>query len=343
MYQKKKSTSIITLLLVSTFVLLAVIASCDNRESTETTEMNSEYALIFQPIPAEAEAPADNPMTVEKVELGHMLFFEPRLSRSGIISCNTCHVVGAGGVDHRPIAMGDSGRVGTRNSPTVYNAAFLETQFWDGRAPTLEEQAKGPIQAHVEMDLTPEEAVQRLMDSGYLRYFEEAFPDEDEALTFENVAKALASFERTLITPGSPFDRFLEGEEDALSPMARKGLDLFMQSGCMSCHNGPLLGGRAFMPFTHASQQGSDDKGLYHITGDDADKYVFRVAPLRNVEYTYPYFHDGSAATLEDAVRIMGQSQLNREFNEEEVTQLVAFLKSLSGDFPTVPHPRLPR
>lgn len=317
--------------------------SCGTESQQEESAVDNKYAQIFEPIPTEAEAPEDNPMTEEKIDLGHMLFFENRLSRSGIISCNSCHVVGAAGVDHRAIAMGDSGRVGARNSPTVFNAAFLEAQFWDGRAPTLEEQAKGPIQAHVEMDLTPDEAMQRLDESGYRSYFETAFPDDEDPFTFENLVKAIASFERTLITPGSPFDRFLGGEEDALDEVEKAGLDLFMESGCMGCHNGPLLGGRNFMPFTHASDQAGEDMGRYDVTGEEADKYVFRVAPLRNVEFTYPYFHDGSAATLEDAISVMGASQLNREFTEDEVAKLVAFLHSLSGEFPMVTHPRLPR
>lgn len=332
---------------VALFGVSLFFSSCGTNQPQENQqEENAEanrYAQIFEPIPAEAEAPADNPMTEEKVELGHMLFFENRLSRSGIISCNTCHVVGAAGVDHRALAMGDSGRVGPRNSPTVFNAAFLKSQFWDGRAATLEEQAIGPLQAHVEMDLRPDEAMARLDESGYRAYFEKAFPDEEDSFTYDNLAKAIASFERTLITPGAPFDRFLEGEEDALTEIEKAGLDLFMQSGCMGCHNGPLLGGNSFMPFTHASNQGGEDTGLHAITGDEADKYVFRVAPLRNVEFTYPYFHDGSAKTLEDAVSVMGSSQLNRDFTQEEVSQIVAFLKSLSGEFPMVTHPRLPR
>ena len=324
----------------ATFIL---VSSCGSENQQGKSSVQNPYAQIFEPIPTEVEAPEDNPMTEEKIDLGHMLFFENRLSRSGVISCNTCHVVGAAGVDHRTIAMGDSGRVGPRNSPTVYNAAFLPTQFWDGRAETLEEQAKGPIQAHVEMDLTPEEAMERLDESGYRPYFDTAFPDEEDPFTFDNLAKAIASFERTLITPGAPFDRFLAGEEEAMSELAKGGLDLFIHSGCISCHSGPLLGGRSFMPFTHAQNIGSDDKGLYDLTGEESDKYVFRVAPLRNVEFTYPYFHDGSAATLEEAITSMGSSQLNREFNGDEVTQLVAFLKSLSGEFPMVTHPRLPR
>src|SRR5690606_14126316 len=220
------------------------------------------------------------------------------------ISCNTCHVIGAAGVDHRAIAMGEGARTGPRNSPTVYNAAFLQSQFWDGRAPTLEEQAKGPIQAHVEMDLTPEEAVENLSATGYGPYFARAFPEADSALTFDHLAMAIAAFERTLITPGSAFDRYLEREDDALTEQQREGLLLFQQAGCAGCHNGPLLGGNGYAAFSHV--EGSEDRGRADVTLQDEEAYHFRIAPLRNVALTYPYFHDGSAQTLDEAVQIMG-------------------------------------
>jgi cytochrome c peroxidase len=296
---------------------------------------------LFQPLPAEAEHPEHNPGTAERIDLGHKLFFEPRLSRSGIISCNTCHVVGAAGVDHRAVAIGEGAREGPRNSPTVFNAAFLATQFWDGRVRTLEEQAKGPIQAHVEMDLTPEEAVQRLRETGYEPFFAAAFPDDAEPLTFENVARAIAAFERTLITPGAPFDRYLAGDEDALTPAQKEGLALFQNSGCLGCHSGAMLGGTSFAGFTHAAGRG--DIGRLAVTGRDEDRYVFRVAPLRNVALTAPYFHDGSAASLHEAISIMGSSQLGRRFTPDEVGSLVAFMESLTGEFPLVVHPQLPR
>jgi len=296
---------------------------------------------LFQPLPQAAEHPPDNPGTKERIELGHKLFFEPKLSRSGVISCNTCHVVGAAGVDSRPVAIGEGARTGPRNSPTVFNAAFLAAQFWDGRAPTLEEQAKGPIQAHVEMDLTPEEAVQRLRETGYEPLFRAAFPDEEDPLTFDNIAKAIAAFERTLITPGAPFDRYLEGDTAALTPLQKRGLAIFQEAGCIGCHNGVLLGGNGYAAFTHV--QGSEDIGRAAVTGREEDRYVFRIAPLRNVALTAPYFHDGSAATLHEAVSIMGWVQLRRRFTEEEVDALVAFLESLTGEFPLIPHPQLPR
>ncbi len=296
---------------------------------------------LFEPLPATAQHPQDNPGTPERIDLGHKLFFEPKLSRSGIISCNTCHVVGAAGVDARAVAMGEGARTGSRNSPTVYNAAFLESQFWDGRAPTLEEQAKGPIQAHVEMDLTPDEAVQRLRDTGYGPLFQAAFPGESDPLTFDNLARAIAAFERTLITPGAPFDRYLAGDTAALDARQKQGLALFQSSGCIGCHNGVLLGGRSFAAFSHVA--GSADLGRAAVTGRAEDRHVFRVAPLRNVALTSPYFHDGSATTLQEAVSIMGQVQLRRSFTPDEVEAVVAYLESLTGEFPLIPHPQLPR
>lgn len=296
---------------------------------------------LFQPLPDSAPSPEDNPGTPERIDLGHKLFFEPRLSRSGVISCNTCHVVGAAGIDGRAVAIGEGAREGARNSPTVYNAAFLSAQFWDGRAPTLEEQAKGPIQAHVEMDLTPEEAVERLRETGYGPLFAEAFPGDPEPLNFDNVARAIAAFERTLLTPGAPFDEFLSGDENALDELQKEGLALFQSRGCLGCHNGVLLGGNAFAGFSHV--EGRGDIGRAEVTGMEGDRYVFRVAPLRNVAMTAPYFHDGSAGTLREAVEIMGRVQLNQTFSDREIDALVAFLRSLTGEFPMVAHPQLPR
>ena len=331
---------------IACWVALAALAlpACDGVADDNKVALSQRPAGVsplFEPLPAEAPHPEDNPGTPERIDLGHKLFFEPKLSRSGIISCNTCHVVGAAGVDARPVAMGEGARTGPRNSPTVFNAAFLSAQFWDGRAPTLEEQAKGPIQAHVEMDLTPEEAVQRLRETGYEPLFKAAFPDEADPLTFDNIAKAIAAFERTLITPGAPFDRYLAGDTAALTPLQKRGLNIFQSAGCIGCHNGVLLGGRSFAAFTHVA--GSPDIGRAAVTGKQEDRHVFRVAPLRNVALTAPYFHDGSAATLHDAVRIMGKVQLNREFTPEEVDALVAYLESLTGEFPQIPHPQLPR
>jgi cytochrome c peroxidase len=330
---------------ISALVLLAgALTACSDAEpeARRTAPVRPEgLSTLFQPLPAQAEHPADNPGTPEKIDLGHKLFFEARLSRSGVISCNTCHVVGAAGIDGREVAIGEGARTGPRNSPTVFNAAFLATQFWDGRAPTLEEQAKGPIQAHVEMDLTPEEAMDRLRETGYEPLFAAAFPDETDPFTFDNLAKAIASFERTLITPGAPFDRYLAGDLDALDEQQKRGLNLFQNAGCIGCHYGALLGGSGFAAFSHA--EGRGDVGRVAVTGREEDRYVFRIAPLRNVALTAPYFHDGSAASLHEAISIMGDVQLGRNFLPDEVEDLVAYLESLTGEFPMVTHPRLPR
>ncbi len=323
--------------------LVACGTGADRAEpaSPETGQRPAGVSPLFEPLPAEAPAPADNPTTAERVDLGHKLFFEPKLSRSGVISCNTCHVVGAAGIDARHVAIGEGAREGTRNSPTVFNAAFLKAQFWDGRAPTLEEQAMGPIQAHVEMDLTPVEAVARLDSAGYGPFFAAAFPDDADALTFENVAKAIAAFERTLLTPGAPFDRYLAGDESALTDAQKEGLKLFQDAGCVGCHNGAMLGGSGFAGFSHA--QGKGDMGRAAVTQEAIDNYVFRIAPLRNVALTGPYFHDGSVRSLQEAVEVMGNSQLKRRFTAEEVASIVAFLEALTGEFPLITHPRLPR
>lgn len=306
-----------------------------------TGERPSDVSPLLNTLPTKAPIPPDNPATKEKIELGKMLYFEPLLSRSGVISCNTCHVMGAAGVDNRSKAIGEGARTGPRNSPTVYNAAFLSSQFWDGRAPTLEEQAKGPIQAHVEMDLKPDEVIGRLKASGYIPYFKKAFPAENNPLTFDNVAKAIAAFERTLITPDSPFDRYLQGDSGALNETQKAGLKLFQEKGCIACHNGPVLGGNTFQKFAYA--EGSEDLGRFNVTKKEQDKYFFRTAPLRNIALTYPYFHDGSVEALQEAVRIMGKSQLNIELSNDEVEEIVAFLKSLTGEFPRVIFPKLPR
>lgn len=324
-------------------LLLLTIAGCGtgDREGNEVASRPEGVSPLFEPLPSEAPEPEDNPGTEARVDLGHKLFFEPRLSRSGIISCNSCHVVGAAGVDAREVAIGEGARTGARNSPTVFNAAFLEAQFWDGRAATLEEQAMGPIQAHVEMDLTPAEAVARLVETGYGPLFDAAFPEDSEPLTFENLARAIAAFERTLITPGSDFDLYLAGETEALDDVQRQGLQLFQESGCVGCHNGPLLGGRGYAGFSHV--EGRGDVGRMAVTGREEDRYVFRIAPLRNVAMTAPYFHDGSAGTLSEAVSIMGSAQLGRGFTPDEVDALVAFLEALTGEFPSIVHPQLPR
>ena len=293
---------------------------------------------LFATLPDTPPVPEDNPMTPEKIELGKMLYFEPRLSVSGIISCHTCHNLSLGGTDRLPTSLGHDFLTGGRNAPTVLNAAFFNEQFWDGRATGLEEQAEGPIQAGVEMAMPIELAIETFKNiEGYQPYFEAAFPGEEDPITFENITKAIASFERTLITPDDGLDRYLRGDEDALSDDAKRGMEIFVQIGCVACHNGPMLSIGTLMPFHHG-----DDPGRMTVTGDPADDHLFRVATLRTVSLTAPYFHDGSAATLEEAVHTMSSVQLNRQLTDEEVFYIVAFLESLVGEQPEVTIPQLP-
>ncbi|MBK8027635.1 MAG: cytochrome-c peroxidase [Chloroflexi bacterium] len=293
---------------------------------------------LFATLPDAAPVPEDNPMTPEKIELGKMLYFDPRLSASGIISCHTCHNLSLGGTDRLPSSLGHEFETGGRNAPTVLNAAFFNLQFWDGRATGLEEQAQGPIQAGVEMAMPADLAVETIANiEGYLPYFQAAFPDEAEPITFLNIAKAIATFERTLVTPDDALDRWLRGDESALSDDAKRGMEIVVQVGCVACHNGPMLSIGTLMPFVHG-----EDRGLATVTGADADAFMFRVSTWRNVSLTAPYFHDGSAATLEEAVRIMGSVQLNRDLTDDEVKYILAFLESLEGQAPEVTIPLLP-
>ncbi|MCC5925605.1 MAG: c-type cytochrome [Bacteroidetes bacterium] len=296
------------------------------------------YPLLVA-LPESAPDPEYNIRTPEKVDLGHKLFFDVRLSRSKTVSCNTCHILQGAGVDHRTVSVGEQHRAGTRNTPTVFNAAFLPMQFWDGRVETLEQQAALPLITHHEMDMTPEELVNRLLASGYLPYFASAFPDEDEPVSYQNVTFALAAFQRTLITPNARFDQYLAGNHKILSEKELRGLKLFQEAQCATCHYGPLLGGNTFMEFSHGI---SDDRGRGNLEGHADEANVFRVAPLRNVTLTYPYFHDGSVATIESAVGMMVNEQVRRPFNVLEVREIVAFLRTLEGEFPAIAHPRLP-
>lgn len=325
--------------IISLGTLVLILATACGVAGPETAlSLESVRQGPWETLPAEPPIPPDNLQTDAKVELGKLLYFEPRLSMSGVISCHTCHNLSLGGTDRVPTSLGHDFQTGGRNAPTVLNAAFLNSQFWDGRAPTLEAQAEGPIQAGVEMAMPADLAVIRLKEiQGYLPYFEAAFPGEADPITFGNVVKAIAAFERTLITPNDPLDQYLRGEQNALSPQAIAGKELFLGKGCMACHSGPLLSTGALMKFEHG-----EDPGRMNVTSDPADDHVFRVPTLRNLPLTAPYFHDGSAATLSEAVTTMAVVQLNRELTTEEVAGLTAFLGVLVGDQPEVVLPILP-
>lgn len=302
----------------------------------------------FEPVPMNPPALEDNVVTRDRVDLGAMLFFDPRLSRSGVFSCNSCHNIGTGGVDQLPTSIGHGWQKGPRNAPTVYNAVFNAAQFWDGRAPDLAEQAKGPIQAAVEMNNTPERVVETLMSmDGYVEAFAEAFPGEEQPVTFDNMARAIEAFEATLITPNSRFDQFLLGDDEALNEQEKRGLETFVSTGCAACHGGVNLGGQAYYPFGVVERPGGDvlpvaDRGRFQVTETATDEYVFRAAPLRNIELSPPYFHSGSVWDLEEAVAIMGVAQLGAELTEQEIEDITAFLRTLTGEKPQVMYPVLP-
>lgn len=301
----------------------------------------------FKPIPASATLKA-NPSSPAKVELGKMLFFDPRLSSSWLISCNTCHNLSLGGVDLLETSIGHGWQKGPRNSPTVLNAVFNVAQFWDGRAKDLKEQAMGPVQAAVEMNSTPDRTVKTLRSiPAYVERFKQAFPGEANPVTFENMAKAIESFEATLLTPASKFDGYLSGKAEALNANERKGLDLFLSKGCVNCHSGVNVGGTGYFPFGVVEKPGADilprtDKGRFQVTRTASDEYVFKSPSLRNIELTAPYFHSGKVWDLKQAVAIMGSAQLGATLNTEETDAIVAFLKTLTGMQPKVEYPVLP-
>ncbi len=303
---------------------------------------------FFQPIPSMVPSVQGNPVTREKVDLGRMLFFDPRLSASGILSCNSCHNLAMGGADNVETSIGHGWQRGSRNSPTVFNAVFNVAQFWDGRAADLRSQATGPIQASVEMAATPEFVLSVLQSiPDYRERFARAFPGEATPLTFDNLARAIEAFEATLITPNSRFDPWLEGNRNILTAQEQQGLRLFIDNGCVACHAGMNLGGQEYYPFGVVERPGADilppgDRGRFQVTRTATDEYVFRAVPLRNVALTAPYFHTGKVWDLGQAVAIMGVSQLGQELKPDEVVAITAFLRTLTGEMPRVELPVLP-
>ncbi len=312
----------------------------------------------WSPLPSKAPEPKDNPTTTAKVELGKMLYFDPRFSETGTVSCFSCHNVMEGGDDHRPTSIGVHGQKGGRNAPTVWNAAFLSSQFWDGRAGTLEDQAKGPVVNPVEMGMKDlDSAIDRIRRiPGYRPPFEAAF-GSGNVITIQNAAKAIAAYERTLITPGSAYDRYVSGDKTALTARQVAGMNLFKEVGCTACHQPPafaspvtLANGTPFLmkfptflgsPYV-ASYDLAKDQGRFESSQREEDRYMWRVPTLRNLGYTAPYMHNGSVKTLPEAVRVMASTQLNRTLSDQEVAEIVAFLDSLNGPFPNQEMPHLP-
>ncbi|MEQ6884450.1 cytochrome-c peroxidase [Salicola sp. Rm-C-2C1-2] len=319
--------------------LMALMASLALAGPAQASDGYSDYRDRFEPLPAMPPIPADNSLTPEKVKLGKMLFFEPRISSSGVISCATCHNPALGWTDRIPRATGHQGQVGKRNTPTVLNAGFFDAQFWDGRAEDLEEQALGPIEADVEMAMDLDQAIERLESFDvYRALFNEAFSG-DKPINKENVAKAIATFERTLNTPNSRFDRYLRGDLQALNEKEKKGMKAFVDTGCIACHRGPALTDSNYHRF---EVPGSTDQGRFVVTGNESDKFKFKTPTLRNVAVTYPYFNNGSVEELDKAIQLMADQMLNRELSDKKVKQIEAFLHTLTGEMPQVSFPALP-
>jgi cytochrome c peroxidase len=305
-------------------------------------------AVVAQEIKSVRSEPVQplQPAVIEDpqlVKLGAMLFFEPRLSKSGFISCNSCHNLSRGGSDNLKTSIGDQWQQGPINSPTVLNSSLSLAQFWDGRASDLKEQAAGPIANPGEMAFTHELAIEMLQSvPGYTIEFERTFGTDK--ITMDMVTQAIAAFEETLVTPNSRFDLWLAGDDNAITAQELRGYEIFRNSGCVACHNGAALGGNSFqkMGLVEPYHTTSEAEGRSAVTGKDADRFNFKVPTLRNVELTYPYFHDGQADTLAEAVDIMGRLQLGKKFTPDENSAVVAFLKTLTGDQPQIVIPILP-
>ena len=319
---------------------------------------------FFEPIPQIAPAFLAEPTTPEKIALGKMLFFDPRLSENRDLSCSRCHNPSLGGVSGQSLSAGHPGELGGRNVLTVFNAVFNAAQYWDGRAASLKEQVEasvmsspaallktrgGPMAVSPAVTaLAKQHVVERFKTiPGYVNAFKRAFPAATDPVTYDNVARAIAQFEATLITPGAPFDRWLTGNDAALSPAQLQGLALFIEKGCAGCHSGVNLGGTSYARFGVAQSPSAellppDDWGRATVTKKVEDKYVFKIPNLRNVELTAPYFHSGGTDDLKEAVAVMASTQLGVTLAPEEIASIDAFLKSLTGSAPQIVLPILP-
>jgi cytochrome c peroxidase len=321
------------------FLLTAVALAC-----------SVSVANAWDALPTEAPAPTDNPTTPAKVELGKMLYHDPRLSSTGTVSCSSCHNTMLGGEDNRPNSMGVNGQTGGRSAPTVWNAAFNAVQFWDGRAASLEAQAAGPVTNPIEMGMKSwDDVVIRLSSiEGYKKAFADAFGGN--AISKDTATKAIAAYERTLITPNSPYDKYTSGDKSAMTDQQVRGMNKVAELGCTSCHSGPAFNGPGMFQKFPVNSNGmyqakyhfNKDLGLAEVTKKPEDEHMFKVPTLRNIALTAPYFHNGAVKTLAEAVKVMAKLQLNKDLSEEEIDDIVAFLNALTGEFPEQKMPRLP-
>lgn len=324
------------------FILL--LAGC-GRTGLDSAKIEPASLKGYAPLPDVAAA--TEPVTEEKVALGRMLYYDPRLSRSQQVSCNTCHGLQSFGVDNQPTSTGHKGQKGARNSPTVYNAAMQFVQFWDGRAPDVEEQAKGPVLNPVEMAMPSEKAVVAVLTSmpEYVKAFKTAFPNDKDPVTYNNMGKAIGAFERRLVTPAR-WDKFLKGDETALTAEEKVGFNTFARSGCPTCHAGSLLGGNMYQRLGTAKEwPDPSDLGRLNVTKNQADKLMFKVPSLRNIEKTGPYFHDGKVTSLNEAIVKMADYQVGTKLSDAEVQSIATWMKSLTGDIPAgyITQPELPK
>ena len=331
-------------------VLVSLIAACSSQPAPAPVPpppaVEKDQLSVFAPLPASVPA-ASGALNADAVTLGRMLYYEPRLSKSQTISCNTCHDLEKYGVDGEPTSDGHKGQKGDRNSPTVFNAAAHFTQFWDGRAADVEAQAKGPVLNPVEMAMPGEAKVVAVLKSmpEYVELFKKAFPNDKAPITYDNMAKAIGAFERNLMTP-SRWDALLNGDQSALTPEEVVGLKTFLDTGCQACHNGAVMGGTSYQKLGLVKAYPEvTDPGRFKVTKTESDKGVFKVPSLRNIEKTGPYYHDGKVASLDKAVRDMAEYQLGKKLTDTEVQQIITFLKVLTGkiDPEYIKKPELPK
>jgi cytochrome c peroxidase len=309
-------------------------------------QVNAEALHLFAPLPAVMTSP-DNPVTDAKVKLGRILYYDPRLSASQKISCNTCHPLDAYGAESTSVSIGHKNQKGSRNAPTVYNSAGHFVQFWDGRAPTVEEQAKGPITNPIEMAMPSNVAAVQVIKSipEYVALFQTAFPKDIDPVTYNNMAMAIGAFERGLVTP-SRWDSLLEGNQLALTDAEKSGFNTFASVGCQWCHYGPYVGGAVYQKLGVVKQwPNQTDPGRYLLTKDEIDMMVFKVPSLRNIRVTGPYFHDGSVPTLDLAIRNMAVHQRGATLTDAQVKSIRIWLESLTGEIPMryIERPELPK
>jgi cytochrome c peroxidase len=307
--------------------------------------LRTQSKAIYSSLPENAATP-ERPMSEARVELGRMLYYDPRLSKNQEISCNSCHQLDRFGVDGEATSPGHRGQRGGRNSPTSLNAALHVAQFWDGREPDVEAQAKGPVLNPIEMAMPSEAAVVAVLKSipGYAPLFAAAFPGEASPISYDNMATAIGAFERGLLTP-APFDAFMAGDDAAISAEAIKGANLFAANGCTTCHMGNAIGGSLYRKIGQVHAYPTEDIGREAVTGKPEDRYVFKVPSLRNTARTGPWFHDGSITSLDEAVRLMGYHQLGLEISAADRASIVAFLETLvaAPDAAYVAKPELPK